>query len=139
MKTKKDIVISAKMLRKAMTYIKQSEDSEESTSAYKGLFLTSKLSTITVITYYVHIPNLDDALYILRVSGYTYTDSVETPLWHPMITQEQKQKVHDIIHEAASLQIDKENSEKTGKDKKDAETITAFLNGIKVNNEKEIC
>jgi len=139
MKTKKDIVISAKTLRRAMMYIKQSKDSEESTPAYKGLFLTSKLSTITVITYYVRIPNLDDALYILRVYGYTYTDSVETPLWHPMLTQEQKQKVYDIIHEAANLQIDKENSERAAEDRKDAETITTFLNRIKVNDEKKIC
>ena len=31
--------------------------------------------------------------------------------------------------------IDKENSERTDKDKKDAETITTFLNRVKVNDE----
>ena len=110
MKTK-DIVISAKTLRKAIKHVKQNESRETPLPTYKGLFLTSEQSTTTITTYYVHIPNLDKALYTLHVTEYTYTDPEESPLWHPMITQEQKQKVYDIIHEAANLQIDKEISE----------------------------
>jgi len=139
MKTKKDIVISAKTLRKAIKHIKQNESRESPLPTYKGFSITSKQPTTPITTYYVRIPNLNRELYTLCVTEHIYTTLRETPLWHPMLTQEQKQKVYDIIHEAANLQIDKENSERASEDRKDTETITRFLNRIKVNDEKKIC
>jgi len=135
-----ELIIAAKTLKKAIKYTQylcgNTDDME-----YKGLGIKKKplphlehgTTVISVIAFHIYIPSLCEYLYGLRVTNFTNAKAVESHRWHPIITQDQKQKVCDLIHEAVSLQIAKEKAEKIAKDKKDANAITSFLDKVSLD------
>ena len=133
-----EIIIPAKVLYKVIDFLGLEGWGEKE---YKGITFSSSTGSSGTpfqdqryhTTFFIHIPNINIYVYKLWISSGSSNNSAKNHEWHPILTQEQRQKIYDIAHEAAAFQINKEKEEKIADSQKDIEAIKEFFDGIKLN------
>jgi len=133
-----ELIIPIKVLYKVVDYHGLTGTGEKE---YKGIIFSSFTGASGPFSdrryrtiFYIHIPSIN--IYVYTHTASSSPCGTYLPEWHPILTPEQKQKIYDVAHEAAGVQINKEKEEKIAESQKDIGAIKEFFDGIKLEEDK---